>query len=91
VDFKISRGSLDSTLVEFKLASNSQIEKNLQNQVEIYEAANRTTQSYKVILFFTQSEEAKLRRLIRKLKIATDAGIILIDARRDNKPSASKA
>jgi len=91
VDFKISRGSLDSTLVEFKLASNSQLEKNLQNQVDIYEAANRTTQSYKVILFFTQAEEAKLRRLIRKLKIPTDAGIILIDARRDNKPSASKA
>lgn len=91
VDFKISRGSFDTTLVEFKLASNSRIEKNLQNQVEIYEAANRTTQSYKVILFFTQADEAKLRRLIRKLKIPTDAGIILIDARRDNKPSASKA
>lgn len=91
VDFKISRGSLDSTLVEFKLASNSKIENNLQKQVEIYEAANRTTQSYKVILFFTKSDEAKIRRLIRKLKIPTDAGIILIDARRDNKPSASKA
>ncbi|PXA04843.1 hypothetical protein DDZ13_05480 [Coraliomargarita sinensis] len=91
VDFKISRGSLDATLVEFKLASNTQIEKNLQNQVEIYEAANRTTQSYKVILFFTQSDEAKVKRLIKKLKIPSDAGVILIDARRDNKPSASKA
>ena len=91
VDFKISRGSLDSTLVEFKLASNSQIEKNLQNQVAIYEAANRTTQSYKVILYFTEAEAAKLRKLIQKLKIPTDAGIVLIDARRDNKPSASKA
>lgn len=91
VDFKISRGSLDSTLVEFKLASNSQIEKNLQNQVEIYEAANRTTQSYKVILIFTQTDEVKVKRLIRKLNIPSDAGIVLIDARRDNKPSASKA
>lgn len=35
-DFKISIGSKDSTIVEFKLASNSKIRKNLENQVEIY-------------------------------------------------------
>lgn len=91
VDFKVSRGSGDSTLVEFKLASNSQIQRNLENQVEIYEKANRTTQSYKVIIFFTRSDESKVKRLIAKLKIPDGAGIILIDGRRDNKPSASKA
>ena len=91
VDFKISRGSKDSTLVEFKLASNSQLERNLQNQVEIYERANRTTQSFKVILFFTAYEHQKLLRTIARLKIPDGAGVILIDARHDNKPSASKA
>ena len=91
VDFKVSRGSADKTLVEFKLASNSQLERNIENQVAIYEKANQTTQSFKVILFFTSEEEAKVSRILKKLKVPKDAGIILIDARRDNKPSASKA
>jgi len=91
VDFKISRGSKDSTLVEFKLASNSQLAKNLENQVEIYEKANKTTQSFKVIIFFTDYEEANVKRIVRRLKIPDQAGVILIDARQDNKPSGSKA
>jgi hypothetical protein len=37
VDFKISRGANDKTLVEMKLAKNTQLEKNLQNQLPIYE------------------------------------------------------
>src|SRR3712207_6984239 len=35
VDFKVSMGSADKTLVEFKLASNSQLQRNLANQVAI--------------------------------------------------------
>ena len=38
VDFKISRGSKDKTLVEFKLAKNTQLKRNLKNQVKIYES-----------------------------------------------------
>lgn len=91
VDFKVSRGSADKTLIEFKLASNSQLERNLRNQVEIYEKANRTTQSLKVVLFFTAAEESKVKKAMQILNVADDAGVILIDARRDNKPSASKA
>jgi hypothetical protein len=91
VDFKVSRGARDKTLVEFKLASNSQLEKNLENQVAIYEKANRTTQSYKVILCFTSQDAAKVKKILQRLKVQHDAGIILIDARKDNKPSASKA
>jgi len=91
VDFKISRGARDGTLVEFKLASNSQLERNLENQVAIYEKANNITQSYKVILFFTEHQELTVRSILRRLKTPTEAGIILIDARPDNKPSASKA
>lgn len=91
VDFKISRGAYDKTLVEFKLASNSQLKRNLENQVAVYEKAHQTTQSYKVILFFSAQEEAKVKRILQRLKAPQGAGIILIDARRDNKPSASKA
>jgi hypothetical protein len=91
VDFKVSRGANDKTLVEFKLASNPQLERNIENQVAIYEKANRTTQSYKVILFFTSQDEVKVRRILQRLKPPHDAGILLIDARQDNKPPASKA
>jgi hypothetical protein len=41
VDVKASMGACDATLVELKLASNPQLEKNLENQVEVYKAANR--------------------------------------------------
>lgn len=91
VDFKISRGAADSTLVEFKLASNSQLERNLEKQVEIYKAANNTRSSFKVVLFFDASEEKKVKEALKALKATEDTGIVLIDARRDNKPSASKA
>ena len=90
VDFKISRGAKDATLVEFKLASNSQLSRNLANQVEIYAKANRTTQSFKVILYFSSSERKHLDKVLAALNIDGDAGIVLIDARRDNKQSASK-
>jgi hypothetical protein len=91
VDFKVSRGASDKTLVEFKLASNSQLARNIENQVAVYEKANCTTQSYKVILFFTAEEETNVRRMLQHLKVPKAAGVVLIDARRDNKPSASKA
>ncbi len=91
VDFKVSRGAKDKTLVEFKLASNSQLERNIENQVAIYEKANKTTQSYKIILLFSSQDKTKVQKILQRLKVPQDAGIILIDARKDNKPSASKA
>ncbi|MCO6451351.1 MAG: hypothetical protein J5I90_11240 [Caldilineales bacterium] len=91
VDFKISRGSKDSTLVEFKLAKNTQLEKNLENQVEIYQAANNTHQAIKVIFYFSNRELNKVNRILRKLGLIGNPDVVLIDARSDNKPSASKA
>ena len=91
VDFKISRGNADKTLIEFKLASNTKLEQNIENQLAVYEKANRTTQSLKVILFFTPEVAAKVKRVLNRLKASEDTGIILIDARCDNKPSGSKA
>ncbi len=85
VDFKISKGSKDSTLVEFKLASNSGIQ-HVKNQVKIYEAANNTTSSIIVIIFFSDEEEAK----IRNLGFANNSNTVLIDAKPNNKISGSK-
>ena len=91
VDFKISRGSRDKTLVEFKLASNTSLERNLEAQVEIYEKANDAKKSFKVIIYFSQHELMRVQRILKRLKMEKNPFIILIDARKDNKPSASKA
>lgn len=91
VDFKISRGSKDKTLVEFKLARNPALERNLEAQVEIYEKANDAKKSFKVIMYFDSSELVRVQRILKKLKMDKNPFIILIDARKNNKPSASKA
>lgn len=88
VDFKISKGAIDTTLVEFKLASNSKLKKNLENQVEIYKKANLTSRAIKVILFFTQDEFDKINRILNELNLQGCKDIVLIDAI-DNKQSAS--
>jgi hypothetical protein len=89
VDFKISRGAKDKSLVEFKLASNKKLEMNLQHQVPIYEKANNTKASIKVIIYFSQQEAHHVRRILQRLKFDQNPDIVLIDARRDNKISAS--
>ncbi|WP_395026154.1 hypothetical protein [Comamonas odontotermitis] len=89
VDYKISRGSKDSTLVEFKLASNSKLRQNLENQVAVYEAANQTKQSIKVIMCFSDLELAKTLRILNELKLTDSKSVVIIDAGRENKPSAS--
>lgn len=89
VDFKISLGSLDITLVEFKLASNSNLKRNLKNQVGIYEKANNTVQSIKVIVFFSEKEEKRVNGILNTLGLQNDKNIVLINAGR--KPSAARA
>lgn len=87
VDFKLSKGSADKTLIEFKLASNRLLKRNLQNQVPIYEQANNTKKSIKVILYFSEAELQRVTTILNDLKLSNN--IVLIDARNDNKPSAS--
>ena len=91
VDFKIARGSKDKTLVEFKLASNSQLSRNLQKQLEIYKKASDAEKGYKVIFYFSKPELDKVHRTLKDLNMTDDPYIILVDARKDNKPSGSKA
>jgi len=91
VDYKISRGSRDKSLVEFKLARNSHLKQNLAKQVEIYQKASDATKAIKVIVYFTSEEHEKVQKILRELGLSRDQDIILIDARADNKPSGSKA
>ena len=60
VDYKVSIGAADKSLIEFKLASNSQLKRNLQKQVEIYEAANQTSQSIKVVICYTDHDQTSV-------------------------------
>lgn len=90
-DFKISHGSIDKTIVEFKLAKNKSLERNLQHQVPTYQKASDAQRGLKVIFYFTRGELARVRSILRKLKLEGDPSIILVDARSDNKPSASRA
>lgn len=90
-DFKISRGSKDKTIVEFKLASNTQLKRNLQKQVEIYKKASDAKTGFKVIICFTEQEQIKVEGILQELRLLNDENIFLIDARSDNKPSGSRA
>jgi len=91
VDYKVSKGSKDTTVVEFKLARNTKLETNLKNQIEIYKKANNTKNAIKVILYFNEKEKNKVNDILSKLRIKRASNIILIDASKENKISASKA
>jgi hypothetical protein len=91
VDFKISKGAIDKSLIEVKLASNSRLKQNLEKQVEVYEKANGTRKSVKVVIFYTVKEQVRLDRILKELKLAGETSIVVIDARADNKPSGSRA
>ena len=91
VDYSVSLGAADKTLVEFKLASNSQLTKNLKSQTKIYEKAGDAQSSITVIVYFSKEELAKVQRILKEVGRDKDETIVLIDARSDNKPSGSKA
>jgi len=91
VDVKVSRGAKDKSLVEMKLASNSSLERNLKNQTDVYQKASGAPTSVKIILYFSKSELTKVQKIVARLKRDQDSSIVLIDARKENKPSGSKA
>jgi len=82
VDYAVSKGAKDKTLIEFKLASNSKLKQNLATQVEVYEKANNTDKSIKVILYFDGFEYQKVVKTLKELKLENKSNIILIDAGR---------
>jgi hypothetical protein len=89
-DFKISKGRQKS-IVEFKLAKNKGLEKNLTHQTEIYQKASDAQHGIKAIVYFTREELEKVQRMLKKLKLDKNRNVVLINARRDDKPSGSKA
>ncbi len=91
-DFKISRGASDKTIVEFKLAKNTQLERNLQKQCGVYEAASDATHpSIKAILYFDDTQYERVVRILKRLELMDNKNIVLIDACDYNKPSGSCA
>ncbi|MDF0515746.1 hypothetical protein P0R31_00625 [Bradyrhizobium yuanmingense] len=91
VDYKIARGAKDKTLIEMKLAKNTGLERNLEKQLPIYQAASDARNGIKVIIYFSEEEKLRVDAILRKLKLTDHKDVVLIDARNDNKPSGSKA
>ena len=91
VDFKISRGHFDKSLVEFKLAKNSHLRRNLERQTPIYEKASDARRSLRVILYFTDYELEQVQGILKDLGLQDNPDVVLIDSRDSNKPSGSKA
>ena len=90
VDFKISRGR-EKTLVEFKLASNRKLEVNLQHQTAIYQMSSDAQTAIYAIVYFTEDQLTRVHAILKRLGRTGDKDILLIDARSDNKQSASIA
>ena len=88
VDFKISRGR-EKTLVEFKLASNRKLEFNLQHQIAIYQTSSDAQTAIYAIIYFTEDQLTRVHAILKRLGRTGDKDILLIDARSDNKQSAS--
>lgn len=53
--------------------------------------ANQTCNHFKVIVFFTQQEEDRVKKILNELNLHNSPHVVVIDARNDNKPSASIA
>jgi hypothetical protein len=73
------------------LAKNTALERNLQKQLPIYQAASGAQNGIKVIVYFSAQEKVHVEGILDKLNILGHKDIVLIDARNDNKPSGSKA
>ncbi|OJV27872.1 MAG: hypothetical protein BGO26_16460 [Actinobacteria bacterium 69-20] len=91
VDFKVSKGAVDKSLIEIKLASNKQLKRNLENQIEVYQKANGTRTTVKMIICYTDADVTKTNAVLKDLGLLGEKSIVVIDARADNKPSGSKA
>lgn len=91
VDYAVSRGAKDKSLAEFKLAKNTHLKKNLQKQLAIYKDANNTDKGLYVIFFFSAEERSRVIGILEEVGLDDSEYVVLVDARKDNKESASKA
>jgi hypothetical protein len=79
-DYKVSFGSGDSTIVEFKLGKSSSLKRNLENQTEIYKKASKSINDISVILCYTSTEINRVGIILKELKIELSENIVVIDA-----------
>lgn len=75
-------------LIDMKLASNAQLRRRLEKELEDYDDDSGIPKSIVVIVYFSWGELDRVRGLLGELKIDDRKNIILIDARGDNKVSA---
>lgn len=87
-DYKVSFGSGDSTIVEFKLAKSTSLQRNLENQTDIYKAASKSTSDISVVLCYTALDIRKVNRILKLIGKEGHENIVVIDATK--KVSASK-
>ena len=67
------------------------LKRNLEKQVDVYKNANRNPPAIKAIVFFTDEEMEKVYKILNDLGLTGKPGIVVIDARKNNKIQASKA
>ena len=87
-DYKVSFGSGDSTIVEFKLAKSSSLKRNLENQTDIYKTASKSASDISVILCYSEYDLRKVNKVLKEINKENHENIVIIDATR--KASASK-
>jgi hypothetical protein len=79
VDFKISFGAKDKTLVEFKLAGSSSLKNNLKKQLPIYQKASDAPKGIKAIVYFTEKEFDRADGIVAELGMTGSPNIVFID------------
>jgi hypothetical protein len=62
-----------------------------EKQIAIYQKAADAPRGLKVITNFSAQGETRVKKIVAELDLTASPDIIVIDARRDNKPSASTA
>ncbi len=80
VDYKVSMGAKDSTLVEFKMAKSTKLKSGLETQIGIYETANNTKKSIAVIFYFDDKQLERAEGILKELKLESKENVVLIDA-----------
>jgi hypothetical protein len=78
-DYKVSFGSGDSTIVEFKLGRSSSLKTNLKNQTEIYKKASKSISDIKVILCYSVYEVNKVKRVLKAMGQESAENVVIID------------
>jgi hypothetical protein len=78
---KSSREGKHKPVIEMKLASNPQLRRRLEKEVEGYKDDSGTPKSIVVIVYFSGEEFGGVRSMMDELKISDRKNIILIDAR----------